>query len=92
MDQTLPVSCLLALQFNISMFSSQKRGENKFKMSNIPYASTIAGLMYGMVCMRSEITFVVSATSRFLVNLGKDSWKATKWVVWYLRGTFKTCP
>ena len=41
-------------------------------MKNIPYASTVARLMYVQVCIRHDITYVVGMLRRYQSNLGMD--------------------
>ena len=48
-------------------------------------------LMYVMVCMRPDITFVVGVVSRYMSNLGREHWVAVKWILMYLKGTSKVC-
>ena len=43
--------------------------------------------MYVMMCTRTDLTHAMSATSRFMANLGKDHWAAVKWIFRYLKGT-----
>ena len=56
-------------------------------MSKIPYSSAVGCLMYAMVLTRPYIAYVVSAVSRYTVNLEKEHWRAVKWILRYLNGT-----
>jgi len=58
-------------------------------MSRVPYASAVGSLMYAMVCTRSDLAYVVSTVSWFMLNPGKQYWEAVKWVLRYLRGIAK---
>ena len=57
----------------------------------MPYASVVGSLMYVMACTRPDIAHAVEVVSRFLSNPGKEHWAAMKWILRYLRGTFKIC-
>ena len=58
-------------------------------MSKVPYASVVGSLMYAMIYTRPDITHAVEVVSRFLTNHGKEHWEAVKWILRYLKGTYK---
>ena len=60
-------------------------------MGKVPYASAIGSLMHAIVCIRPNIAHAVGVVSWFLNNHGKEQWEAMKWILRYLRGTFKVC-
>ena len=62
-------------------------------MARVPYSSAIGSMMYVivMVCMRPDISHVVSVVSRYMASPGKSHWNAMKWILRYLRGTSKAC-
>ncbi|KAG8474938.1 hypothetical protein CXB51_031648 [Gossypium anomalum] len=37
-------------------------------MSHVPYSSAVGSLMYAMVCSRPDLSYTVSAISRYMVN------------------------
>jgi len=43
--------------------------------------------MYVMMCTRPYIADAMGFVSRYMKKLGKESWKAIKWILRYLRGT-----
>lgn len=47
--------------------------------------------MYAMVCTRPDLSYAVSAVSRYMANPGKEHWKAVQWILRYLRGTTDVC-
>ncbi|KAL1093632.1 hypothetical protein V6Z11_D06G044000 [Gossypium hirsutum] len=47
--------------------------------------------MYAMVCSRPDLSYAVSAVSRYMANPDKEHWKAVSWVLRYLRGTTDVC-
>ncbi|KAK8564634.1 hypothetical protein V6N12_058217 [Hibiscus sabdariffa] len=55
--------------------SSQQERE---RMSQIPYASTIGSIMYAMICTRPDLSYALSMTSRYQANPGAVSWKSSK--------------
>ena len=56
-------------------------------IARVPYSSIVGSLMYAMVCTRPDIAHAVEVVSRYINNLGKEHWKAVKWILRYLRGT-----
>jgi len=40
------------------------------RMDKIPYASAIGSIMYAMVCTRPDVSYALSATSRYQANPG----------------------
>ena len=72
------VSSLLAPHFKLSARMSPKIIDDRESMSHIPYASTICSLMYAMVCMRPDLSQVVSMVSRYIHDPGKDHWEAVR--------------
>ena len=58
---------LLPLRYGISLSKMMCPTTSKEvqHMSRIPYTSTIGSLMYAMLCIRPNIIFAVSVTSRY---------------------------
>ena len=61
------------------------------EMSKVPYASIVSSLMYAIVCTRPDIAHGVRVVSCFLTNPRKEHWEAVKWILGYMRGTFRVC-
>jgi len=40
-----------------------------------------------MCCTRPNLSYVVSAVSRFIHNPGKDHWDTEKWILHYVKGS-----
>ncbi|XP_039682830.1 secreted RxLR effector protein 161-like [Medicago truncatula] len=59
-------------------------------MRDIPYASAIGSIMYAMICTRPDVSYALSATSRYQSNPGNDHWIAVKNILKYLRRTKDT--
>jgi hypothetical protein len=81
------VSTPLAIHFKLNNEMCPKTHEKIKYMSRVPYSSAVDILMYVMVCTRPDITHAVGVVSRYMKNLGKQHWKAVKWILRYLIGT-----
>ena len=57
------------------------------RMQKIPYASAIGSIMYAMLCTRPDVSYALSATSRFQSHPGENHWTAVKTILKYLRKT-----
>ncbi|KAG8480706.1 hypothetical protein CXB51_025391 [Gossypium anomalum] len=91
MQSAKPVSTPLAAHFKLpSALSPQSDDEIEY-MSHVPYSSAVGSLMYAMVCSRPDLSYAVSAVSRYMVNPNKEHWKAVQWILRYLRGTTDVC-
>ena len=56
-------------------------------MSKVPYSSVVGSLMYVMVCLRPDLTYAVSAVSKYMTKPSKEHWKAIQWIMRYLCGS-----
>jgi hypothetical protein len=56
-------------------------------MRAISYASAIGSIMYAMLCMRPDVSYALSATSRYQSNYGDAHWTIIKNILKYLRRT-----
>jgi hypothetical protein len=63
------------------------------KMEGIPYKAGVGSLMYAMVAMRVDISFVVSTVSLFMSKVSLPHWMVVKRIIRYLKNTldFKLC-
>jgi hypothetical protein len=57
------------------------------RMRVIPYASAIGSIMYAMLCTHRDISYALSATSRYEFNYGEAYWTIVKNILKYLRRT-----
>src|SRR5436189_2101617 len=57
------------------------------RMSKIPYASAIGSIMYAMLCIRPDVSYALSITSRYQSDPGESHWTAVKNILKYLRRT-----
>jgi hypothetical protein len=56
-------------------------------IKKILYASAIESIMYSMICTRSDVSYVLSVTSRHQANPGIAHWTAVKTILKYFRRT-----
>jgi len=56
-------------------------------MLKVSYISAIGSIMYSMVCCKPNLSYSMSVVRKFMANLGKRHWKATKWVLKYISRT-----
>ncbi|GKD40357.1 retrotransposon protein, putative, ty1-copia subclass [Tanacetum coccineum] len=59
----------------------------KWRMSNVPYASAVGSIMYAVRCTRPNVAFAQNITSRFQQNPGELHWTTVKNILKYLRNT-----
>jgi hypothetical protein len=57
------------------------------RMRVIPYASAIGSIMYAMICTRPDVSYALSATSKYQSNYGEAHWTIVKNILKYLRRT-----
>jgi hypothetical protein len=57
------------------------------RMSMVPYASTIGSIMYAMISTCPDVSYAISATSRYKSDPGEGHWIAVKGILKYLRRT-----
>ena len=65
------VSTLLALHFKLSALLSPQSDDEIECMSRVPYSSAIGSLRYTMVYSHLDLSYALSAISRYMANLGK---------------------
>jgi tRNA C32,U32 (ribose-2'-O)-methylase TrmJ len=56
-------------------------------MKVILYASAIGSIVYAMICTHPDISYALSATSRYQSNYGEAHWTIIKSILQYLRRT-----
>src|SRR3954471_18342860 len=66
---------------------SPQTAAEREEMSKNPYALVIGSIMYAMVCTRPDVSFALSACSRYQSNRGLVHWVAVKNILKYLRRT-----
>jgi len=71
----------------LSKTQSPSTKEERDRMNKIPYASAIGSIMYAMLCTRPDVSYALSATSRYQSDPGDAHWVAVKNILKYLRRT-----
>ena len=56
-------------------------------IEKVLHASAVGSLMYAILCMRSDICYVVGIVSRYQSNPGPNHWVAVKHILKYLKRT-----
>jgi hypothetical protein len=56
-------------------------------MSKVPYASAIGSIMYAMISTRPDVSYALSARSRYQSDPGESHWTAVKNILKYFRRT-----
>jgi len=64
-----PVDTPVKKGLTLSLDQCPKTGKEKERMSNIPYASAVGGLMYAMLCTWLDICFAVGLVSCYQSNI-----------------------
>ena len=91
MQNAKPVSTPLAAHFRLSSALSPQSDDEIDYMSRVPYSSAVGSLIYAMVCSHPDLSYAVSAVSRYMANPGKEHWKAVQWIFRYLRSSTDAC-
>lgn len=89
MQEEKVVSTPLAAHFKLSGQQCPKSEEEQQVMEKVPYANVVGCLMYAMVCTRPDIAQAISVVSRYMGNPGKQHWDAVKWILRYLKGSWR---
>ena len=61
--------------------------DERDRMSKIPYALAIGSIMYAMLCIRPDVSYALSISSRYQSNPSEPHWIAVKNILKYLRRT-----
>src|SRR4051812_49075877 len=79
----------LPMSHNVSLSKAQypSTQDERDRMTKIPYASAIGSIMYAMICTRTDVSYALSAMSRYQSNPGESHWTAVKNILKYLRRT-----
>src|SRR3954462_440300 len=57
--------------------------DEQTRMDKILYAWAIGSIMYGMVCTRPDVSYALSAMSRYQANPGESHWTTVKSILKY---------
>ncbi|CAL2237889.1 unnamed protein product [Prunus armeniaca] len=89
MQEAKAISTPLAAHFKLSGQQCPKSEEKLQVMEKVPYANAVGCLMYAMVCTRPDIAQAISVVSKYMANPGKQHWDAVKWILRYLKGSWR---
>ena len=62
-----------------------KAPQEEEQIRQVPYASAVGNLMYGMLCTRLDIYYAVGVVILYQSNSRLDQWVAVKHILKYLR-------
>jgi len=86
-DDRKSVSTPLAPHFKLKSIMSPITVEEREYITHVPYASAVGSLMYAMVCIRLDLSQVVSIVNRYMHDPRRGHWEAVKWILRYIKGT-----
>ncbi|KAG8486697.1 hypothetical protein CXB51_020179 [Gossypium anomalum] len=72
MQSAKPISTPLATHFRLSSALSPQSDNEIEYMSHVPYFSAVGSLMYAMVCSHPDLSYAVSAISRYMFGRTED--------------------
>ena len=77
----------LPISHGITLSKSQcpNTEDERDRMSKIPYASAIGSIMYAILCIRPNISYALSITSRYQSDPCESHWTAVKNILKYPR-------
>ena len=91
MQNAKPINTPLAAHFRLPSSLFPQSDDDLDYMSRVLYSSVVGSLIYAMVCSYLDLSYVVSAVSRYMVNPGKEHWKAVQWIFKYLYDSSDAC-
>ena len=70
--------CYLSISYGIHLSKKMclKTPEERKRMNEIFYASTVGSIMYAMLCTKPDVAYSLGIASRFQADPKKDHWKA----------------
>jgi uncharacterized protein (DUF927 family) len=80
---------LLPMSHGITLSKKQcpSKPDEQERMRVIPYASAIGSIMYAMLCTCLDVSYALSAMSRYQSNYGEAHWTIIKNILKYLKRT-----
>ena len=78
MDQSKKGFLPMLKGVKLSQTQCPTTAEDREKMKDVPYASTIGSIMYAMLCTRPDVCLAISLAGRYPSNPGVDHWTAVK--------------
>jgi len=75
---TKSVSTSLASHFKLKAIMSSTTIEEREYMTRVPYSRAVSSLMYAMMCIRPDLSHVVSMISRYMHDPTRGHWELVK--------------
>ena len=72
---------------NLSKTQCPMTKDERDRMSKIPYSLAIGSIIYVMFCIRVDVSYALSITSRYQSDPGEPHWIVVKNILKYLRRT-----
>lgn len=72
MLDTKPVLTYLGPQFKLSKLQALSTRQYRFLVDKVLCAQEVGSLIYAIICTRADISYVISAISRFMSDHGKE--------------------
>jgi hypothetical protein len=81
--------CFMSMSHGITLSKKQcpTNPDEQERMRVVPYASAIGSIMYVMICTRPDVSYALSATSKYQSNYSDAHWIIVKNIQKYLRRT-----
>jgi hypothetical protein len=81
--------CFLSMSHGITRSKKQcpSKADEQERMKAIPYALANGSIMYAMICTCPDVSYALSATSKYQSNYGEAHWTMIKNILKYLRRT-----
>ena len=70
------VSITLTAYFELSLALCLELHDDIEYVSRVPYSSAVGSLMYAIVYSLPDLSHALSVVNRFMINLGKEHWRA----------------
>ena len=74
-------------RITLPKFVCPRTQDERTHMNLIPYASATGSIMYSMICTRPDVSYALSITSRYQLNLVEGHLMVVKNILKYLRRT-----
>ena len=87
MDQSKKGFFLVLQGVKLSQTQCPTTIEDREKMKDVPYASSIGSIMNAMLCTRPDVCLAISIEGRYQSNPGVEHWAAVKNILKYLKRT-----
>lgn len=77
--------------FQAFIHFSQQFNDKVYCMSTVSYSIAVGFFMYVMFCSCPDLSYAVSAISRYIANSDKEYWKVIQQILKYLSSSINVC-